>query len=202
MLRLTELKHSKTHCLQITDYHNPFLFLQDIINSQPMDLNIVSFILSVLAIILSVYILLKQKIQKPNPAASAKFESMPLQLQAYERLILLTERISLPNLISRLNQPGISASEMKMILTENIKQEFEYNSTQQLYVSQLSWDSVRNLKEQNIMVVNQVAASLPASASAAELNKKILEIQMSQPSGALHEMVLQALNFEAKKLIR
>lgn len=167
-----------------------------------MDLNIVSFILSVLAIILSVYILLKQKIQKPNPATSAKFESMPLQLQAYERLILLTERISLPNLISRLNQPGIPASEMKMILTENIKQEFEYNSTQQLYVSQLSWDSVRNLKEQNIMVVNQVAASLPASASAAELNKKILEIQMSQPSGALHEMVLQALNFEAKKLIR
>jgi hypothetical protein len=202
MLRLTELKHSKTHRLQITDYHNPFLFLQNIINSQPMDLNIVSFILSVLAIILSVYILLKQKIQKPNPAASTKFESMPLQLQAYERLILLTERISLPNLISRLNQPGISASEMKMILTENIKQEFEYNSTQQLYVSQLSWDSVRNLKEQNIMVVNQVAASLPASASAAELNKKILEIQMSQPSGALHEMVLQALNFEAKKLIR
>jgi len=167
-----------------------------------MDLNIISFLLSVIAIILSVYFLLKEKQPKSGLVTPSKYESMPLQLQAYERLILLTERISLPNLISRLNQPGISASEMKLILTENIKHEFEYNSTQQLYVSQLGWDSVRNLKEQNIMIVNQVAASLPPTASAADLNKKILEIQMSQPNGALHEMVLQALNFEAKKLIK
>ncbi|MEK7226625.1 MAG: hypothetical protein AAB221_13210, partial [Bacteroidota bacterium] len=92
--------------------------------------------------------------------------------------------------------------EMKIILTENIKHEFEYNSTQQLYVSPVSWDSVRNLKEQNIMIIHQVAAALPVAASATELNKKILEVVMSQPQGSLHEMVLQALNFEAKKLMR
>jgi hypothetical protein len=124
-----------------------------------------------------------------------------MQLQAYERLVLLTERLSLPNLISRLNQPGIAAVEMKIILTENIKHEFEYNSTQQLYVSPVSWDSVRNLKEQNIMIINQVANTLAPGASAADLNKKILEVMMSQPNGALHEMVLQALNFEAKKIM-
>ena len=33
------------------------------------------------------------------------------------------------------------------------------------------------------------------------LNKKILEVTMSQ-SGSLHEMVLQVLNHEAKKLMR
>jgi hypothetical protein len=115
--------------------------------------------------------------------------------------VLLTERIALPNLISRLNQPGISAFEMKIILVENIKQEFEYNSTQQLYVSPVSWDAVRNLKEQNIMIVNQVAASLPAEASGSDLNKKILEVIMSQANSGLHEMVAQALNFEAKKLM-
>ena len=90
---------------------------------------------------------------------------------------------------------------MKIILTENIKHEFEYNSTQQLYVSPVSWDAVRNLKEQNIMIINQVAATLPPTASAAELNKKILEVLMAQPNGSLHELVLQALNFEAKKIM-
>ncbi|HWR32014.1 MAG TPA: hypothetical protein VN451_00700, partial [Chitinophagaceae bacterium] len=85
---------------------------------------------------------------------------------------------------------------------ENIKHEFEYNSTQQLYVSQASWDAVRNLKEQNIMTINQVSASLPFTATAADLNKKILEVLMAQSQGALHEMVLQALNFEAKKLMK
>ncbi len=167
-----------------------------------MDLPVVSIILSSLAIVLAVIAFLRKPAAAVPDTTSDKFESTPLRLQAYERLVLLTERIALPNLISRLNQPGISAQEMKLILTENIKPVFEYNSSPQLYVSQLSWDSVRNLKEQNIMVVQQVAASLPLDASAVDLNKKILEVLMSQPGGALHEMVSQALNHEAKKLMK
>ncbi|MBK9570056.1 MAG: hypothetical protein IPO53_09135 [Chitinophagaceae bacterium] len=78
----------------------------------------------------------------------------------------------------------------------------KHNSTQQLYVSPVSWDAVRNLKEQSIMMVNQVAGTLPPAASAADLNKRLLEILMSQTTGALHELVAQALNFEAKKLLK
>lgn len=167
-----------------------------------MDLSIASLALSGLAILIALYVLFRKPQQADMSPATDKFDSISLRLQAYERLVLLTERIALPNLISRLNQPGISAIEMKIILTENIKHEFEYNSTQQLYVSQVSWDSVRNLKEQNIMIINQVSASMLPTASASELNKKILEVVMSQPQGALHEMVLQALNFEAKKLMK
>ncbi len=166
-----------------------------------MELTILSIILSGLAILLSIYALFRKK-PISTEAPVEKFASIPLQLQAYERLVLLTERIALPNLIGRLNQPGISAYEMKLILTENIRQEFDYNSTQQLYVSPVSWDAVRNLKEQSIMVVNQVAASLPPDANASELNKKILEVLMSQSNSGLHELVAQALNFEAKKLMK
>ena len=167
-----------------------------------MDLSLASLILSGLAISIALYVLFRKPGQSALLPGGEKFESTSLRLQAYERLVLLTERIALPNLISRLNQPGISALEMKIILTENIKHEFEYNSTQQLYVSQVSWDSVRNLKEQNIMIINQVSASMSPTASASELNKKILEVVMSQPQGSLHEIVLQTLNFEAKKLMK
>lgn len=165
-----------------------------------MDLSLVSLIIAVLALLVALYSLLRK--QAPAPATNGdKYDTRAIRIQAYERLVLLTERIALPNLISRLNQPNISAAEMKLILCENIKQEFEYNSTQQLYVSPVSWDSVRNLKEQNIMLVNQVASKLPMDASGSDLNKKVLEVLISQPGGALHEMVLQALNFEAKKLM-
>jgi hypothetical protein len=167
-----------------------------------MDIATVSLIVAVLALLLAIASFLKKpSAKKEEPVKGGLQNAGQLQLQAYERLVLLTERIALPNLISRLNQTGISAYEMKIILTENIKHEFEYNSTQQLYVSPVSWDSVRNLKEQNIMLVNQVSGVLPATASAADLNKKILELILSQPNGALHEMVLQTLNFEAKKLL-
>lgn len=167
-----------------------------------MDLTIVSIILSSFAIILAVFALFRKPARAAEPPAATRLNTLPMQLQAYERLVLLTERIALPNLISRLSKPGISAYEMKLILTENIKQEFDYNSTQQLYVSPVSWDAVRNLKEQNIMVVNQVSGTLPPTASASDLNKKILEVLMSQPTGALHELVAQALNHEAKKLMK
>jgi len=48
-----------------------------------------------------------------------------LQLQAYERLTLLVDRIALPNIIGRVNQQGVSAREMQMILTRSIKEEFD-----------------------------------------------------------------------------
>ncbi len=165
-----------------------------------MDLSILSLIVAVVAVVIALYAVFK-KPETVTENTGPKYDSTGLRLQAYERLVLLAERVALPNLISRLNQPGISALEMKIILTENIKHEFEYNSTQQLYVSPISWDSVRNLKEQNIMIINQVAATLSPTASAADLNKKILEVLMAQPNGALHELVLQALNFEAKKIM-
>ena len=166
-----------------------------------MEFSLVSLFLSILAIIISAYALSRKNLPPTEAPGNTGMNSRMMQLQAYERLVLLTERISLPNLVHRLNQTGISAVEMKVILSENIRHEFDYNSTQQLYVSPVSWDAVRNLKEQNIMLINQVAASLPMDASASDLNKKILEVVMSQPGGSLHESVLQALNFEAKKLM-
>lgn len=162
----------------------------------------ISLVIAVLAFLIAIAAFLKKPAQPAFPAASALANSAQLKLQAYERLVLLCERIALPNLISRLNKPGISAFEMKIILTENIKQEFEYNSTQQLYVNQASWDAVKNLKEQNIMIVNQVAATLPPEAGAGELNKKIIELLLSQPGVSMHELVLKALNAEAKKVLQ
>jgi hypothetical protein len=103
-------------------------------------------------------------------AAAGDAPSQQLQLQAYERLILLVDRIALPNLISRLNQPGLSARDMQIVLTQNIRQEFEYNVTQQIYVTPEAWDAVRNLKDQNLLIVNQVSNFLPAEASGQDLN--------------------------------
>jgi hypothetical protein len=125
-----------------------------------------------------------------------------LQLQAYERLILLTERIALPNLISRMNQPGIAGKDMQMMLTHTIKQEFDHNITQQIYVSSEAWDAIRNLKEQNIHIINQVASYLPPDVSGSDLNKQLLEMIVQNPKMTLHNVVAEVLSFEAKKLMR
>jgi hypothetical protein len=151
----------------------------------------------------------RQKAKKPrnlqkNPAnnGTTGFNSTQLQLQAYERLILLTERIALPNLIGRLKQDGMSARQMQALLTEAIRQEFDHNVTQQIYVSPESWDAIRNLKEQNIFIVNQVASFLPPQATALDLNKHLLEMIAQNPKASLHNVVAEVLSFEAKKVIK
>jgi hypothetical protein len=140
--------------------------------------------------------------QPAGPNNGSGFMPAQMQLQAYERLILLTERIALPNLISRLKHDGYSARDMQALLTESIRQEFEHNITQQIYVTQEAWDAVRNLKEQNIFIVNQVSSFLPPQATAVDLSKHLLEMIAQNPKASLHGVVSEVLSFEAKKLMK
>lgn len=144
---------------------------------------------------------LQQAEAKDEKAADTHGSTRQLQLQAYERLILLADRIAIPNLISRVNQPGLSAKEMQALLTITIRQEFEYNVTQQIYVSSESWDAIRNLKDQNMLIVNQVASFLPAEASGQDLNRSLLEMLVQHPNASLHTVVADVLSFEARKLM-
>lgn len=124
-----------------------------------------------------------------------------LRLQAYERLTLLVDRIALPNLISRVNQNGIGARDMQLLLTKSIREEYDYNISQQIYVTPDAWNAVKNLKEQNLLVVNQFASALPPNATGLDLNKLLLEYLMTDKKGQLHEVVGEVLSYEAKKLM-
>ncbi len=135
------------------------------------------------------------------PVTASPAASLPLRLQAYERLVLLTDRIALPNLISRIGVQDLSAREMQHLLTQSIKQEFDHNVTQQIYVSNEAWEAVRNLKEQNLLIINQVASFLPETASGSQLSKSLLDLLIENPKASLHNLVSDALSYEAKGLL-
>jgi hypothetical protein len=166
-----------------------------------MEESTISLTVSVVALIVA-FVALLRPAKAAVKTTGENFNAVPLQLQAYERLVLLTERISLPNVISRTTQPDLSAKGLQVHLIETIKQEFEYNATQQIYVSPLAWDAVRNLRDQNMLIINQIANLLPPEATGNELAKRLLEVIMQQQDAALHTIVLNALNFEAKKLMQ
>lgn len=155
----------------------------------------------VLILILFIAYGLFSKNKNPEMPVAVNTQSQQMQMLAYERLTILVDRIALPNLISRVNQAGISAREMQLLLTQNIKEEFAHNITQQLYVSPDAWNAVKNLKEQNLLIINQYANTLPQQATGLDLNKKLLEYLMQNKKGALHEVVNEVLNFEMKKAL-
>ncbi|RFM28339.1 hypothetical protein DXN05_11585 [Deminuibacter soli] len=164
--------------------------------------NIIPFVAGAAAGAAGVWYFLNGKLKKAQEDAAARSKTEgagQLQLQAYERLTLLVDRIALPNLIARVNTPGISARDMQLMLTHSIKEEFEYNITQHIYVSSDAWNAVKNLKEQNMLVVNQLANTLPPNATGLDLNKLLLEYLMTDKKGSLHEVVSEVLSYEAKR---
>jgi hypothetical protein len=161
---------------------------------------VIIFLIALFVAALGFY-LWNYRLAKQEASQKASKEKNPLQLQAYERLTLFTERTKLENLISRLYVNGMSAKDMQGALQLSIKDEFEHNITQQIYVNPDIWTAISKMKDQNMYIVNQLAAMLPANANAMDLNKRILDFVMNNPQATMNSLVLEALQFEAKKLL-
>lgn len=138
---------------------------------------------------------------QPRRTSAANPEMLRLQLQAYERMTILCERIGLNNLLGRLPVNQLSATELQNLMIQSIKTEFEYNVSQQLYVSAAAWDGVKNLKEQNIFIINELASTLPAQATGVDLSKKIVQLLSHDEHVSLQNIVSTLINNEAKQLM-
>lgn len=143
-------------------------------------LEIVKYILPAIVVFFTSYFLLKnqsdENITKLRLELRQQSQNVisPVKLQAYERLVLFLERISPQQLILSDNQPGISALALKHTMINHIQQEFNYNLSQQVYISNQAWNVIRVVKEQVIGLVNVCASDLPEDASSTDLSRAII----------------------------
>lgn len=121
-----------------------------------------------------------RKTEPVQQAPDARHMLMPLRLQAFERFVLFLERVHPTNLIMRLNSPELSAKQLQSLVARTIREEFEYNLSQQLYISVPLWEMIRNAKEETIAMVNQAASELADEATAADLVKKIFSLTIEK----------------------
>ena len=102
----------------------------------------------------------------------------PLRLQAYERLILLLERISPEALVMRANYPAKTCEMLHKELLHTIRAEFEHNLSQQLYVSDEAWNTVKNAKNYTVTLINNAFKGLDGKKPAIELSRRLLDMNM------------------------
>jgi hypothetical protein len=107
----------------------------------------------------------------------------PIRMQAYERLVLLLERISPESLVMRADYPAKTCKQLHSELLQTIRAEFEHNLSQQLYVSEEAWNSVRSAKNFSIALINNAVKGIEDDAPAIDLSRKILDvtIELGQP---------------------
>ena len=141
-----------------------------------------------LVVFLAVYYTLKQYHQQQTKmnllGARGQNEKMtlPLKLQAYERLILLCERIDITDLVLRLKTPGTKSTELKSALLLAIQQEFEHNLTQQLYVTEELWQVLLAMKAKTMDFIILAADGLHPEASAEEYAMKLINLVSNETS--------------------
>ncbi len=104
----------------------------------------------------------------------------PIRLQAYERIVLLLERISPNSLIMRVHYPGMNAFQLQTELIKNIREEFEHNLSQQVYMSSQAWDLVRDAKEKTIKLINTASLKLDEKATGIDLSQQIFELSATE----------------------
>jgi hypothetical protein len=91
---------------------------------------------------------------------------------------------------------------MQQVLLNNIREEYDHNVTQQLYIKPELWEAVSKMKDQNAYIINQLAALAPPNATALDLNKKILDFTLGHPDATMNNLVLDALQYEVKSLLQ
>jgi len=160
-------------------------------------LEIAQLVLPGLLVLIAVYLMQKHfwKLENDRSDKILKMEarkiSLPVRLQAYERLALLMERIAPATLVLRLSRPKISLYELQLEMIQSIHEEFEHNLSQQIYVSNDCWSQVRSAIEQTIQQVNVTVASIDRDADAGTFAAHFLQNILEQTNNpAEHALFL------------
>ncbi|MFT6244585.1 MAG: hypothetical protein ACJA0U_003044 [Salibacteraceae bacterium] len=101
---------------------------------------------------------------------------LPNRVDAYQRAILLMERIHPNSLVMRHNNPGLPAAGLQVKLLESIREEYEHNLAQQMYISNPTWDMVKKSKDETMKIVNLAGQSMGPASNGMDLMTKIFEI--------------------------
>lgn len=149
-------------------------------------LDLIKILVPASVVLYAVYLLVRSFIIKEIELKKLEIRSrsietvLPVRLQAYERMTLFLERTSPQNLLVRINQPGLTSREFHKLLLEEIRNEYNHNVSQQVYISEEVWSVVKNAKEDLIIEINEAAQSVPNDAPSIELAKRIFEVALSK----------------------
>jgi hypothetical protein len=108
-------------------------------------------------------------------------ETLPLKLQAYERMTLFLERIDPSKLLIRVTPISEEKNDYVNYVIAQIEQEYEHNLTQQIYVSDECWGFISTAKNATIQVLRKAAVDAEIT-GADKFREKVIGESFDNPS--------------------
>ena len=87
-----------------------------------------------------------------------------VKMQAYERMTLFLERLKPSSLVEKFNKE-LAIHEYIFLLEKSISEEFDYNSSQQLYISKNSWQNIVTCKNNILNSIRKTYENMSNSAT-------------------------------------
>jgi hypothetical protein len=168
-------------------------------------LEILKYTIPALIVFATVWIMLRAWSKNEDKRRKSEFnmhitdEILPIRLQAYERSILLLERISPDSMIMRISRNDYSARQLQQELLTSITSEFDHNIAQQTYISTEGWEKIKGAKNQIINLINDTAKEVKPDASGPTLGKLILE-RLTELTHPPSQTAIDHLKEEVKSL--
>ncbi len=112
-------------------------------------------------------------------------DTLPLRLQAFERMTLFMERINPSQLLVRITPFSDDKNEYANYVIAQVEQEFEHNLAQQIYISDECWSIITAAKNATIQII-RLAVKNEKVADANQLRELILSdlLEKQSPSSA------------------
>jgi hypothetical protein len=126
--------------------------------------------------------------------------TLPIRLQAYERLLLLCERASITNTLLRIRMPGMNVAELRGALMVAISQEFDHNTSQQLYCTDTLWKIIGIAKADTLSLIATTATYLDPKSDSEALVSALLEAQEQRGHADPLQRAVIAIRTEAGQL--
>lgn len=107
-------------------------------------------------------------------------DTLPIRLQAYERMVLFLERISINSLVVRVAPKSNDKNDYENLLIKQIETEFEHNLSQQIYMTDECWNIIKAAKNATIQLIR--SAGMSETDSSDKLREDILNKTMDKQS--------------------
>lgn len=147
-----------------------------------MFLQALMYLVPTAGVVAVVYIILKQYFENQQKQQDREYREKkarhfwPAQMQAYERIILLLERMHPERLVFRINKPGMSSRLLQAEMLKTIRDEFDHNLAQQIYISKEAWEAVKAAREETVNILKAAESRVAKEGDSLELASVILEL--------------------------
>jgi len=138
---------------------------------------------------LKLYTKLRSQSERFEIIKDAHKQTLPVRLQAYERALIFLERLDFKSLVIRLNRNGMNAKLMQVEMVKAIREEFEHNLSQQLYLSDGAWSLLVFAKEESIRIIQTAGGQVGDEASVMEFSAMLFELMRGLKSNPVKEAI-------------